>query len=298
MAMAKRKKKTLSPEERAKRNSEASAKLEAGVAKILDSEEFENYLRFVARFHDYSWGNVMMILTQDPEATLVAGYAAWQKSGRQVRKGEKGIVIRSPRFRKKSEREEDDEKRPAYFALATVFDVRQTEGDELPKDVVDAVELTGESDEGSALYALGKSYCARENIDLKMYSDLEANGIYVGSRGKDRQPRIALRRGMELDQTARTLVHEIVHHELHKDAKYLERETAEIEAEGTAFVVCSHFGLDTSSYSFGYVVSWAKDKEKFKGALRTIQKTSDALIRKLEDFEAPSLDVESVDEVA
>lgn len=285
-----RRKKSLSPEERAKRNEAAAAKLATGVERILDADEFKAYLKTVARFHAYSWANCMMIMMQKPDATLVAGYAAWQKLGRQVRKGETGIQIRAPRFRKKSERDEDDsEAGPAYFSLASVFDISQTEGDELPEPP-DAIALTGQSDQADAVLKLCEQYCEREEIKLLLERDLgKARGTY-SAKGKS----ISLAPEQAYDQLAKTFVHELVHHELAEQKS--DRPTGEIEAEGTAYVVCEHFGIDASSYSFPYVASWATDKEKFKKSLHQIQRTAASLIDKLEDFERPVAG--DVDEVA
>ena len=103
------------------------------------------YLAVMSRFHDYSVNNFLLIAMQKPEATLVAGYRAWQdKFGRHVRKGEHGIRILWPRRREGEARrgrpEEDaeqgkekaSEKRLVGFRMGTVFDVSQTEGRELP----------------------------------------------------------------------------------------------------------------------------------------------------------------------
>lgn len=302
--MAKKKrKKTLSPEEREQRREQLRGKLEAGVEKILDSEEFKRYLKTISNLHDYSWGNILLIMMQDPEATMVAGYAAWQKMGRQVMRrpddvpaGEWGIKIRVPHFKKKSERddEDDEERSPAYFAIGTVFDVRQTEGDPLVEPA-SPTDLTGESDSASAIEKLARAYCAREDVDVREVGFAElglANGSYTPSKS----PRnfIELKRGLTTDQRAKTLVHEIAHHEIAKLTKLENHDAGEIVAEGVAFVVCDHFGLDTSDYSFPYVAGYAEKKEAFKLALKSIQKIAENLVDSLEAYESNANEAKGV----
>ena len=290
-----RARKRLSPEELAERSAAVRAKLETGVRSILEADEFKRYLDFSSRFHSYSWANAMLIMVQRPDATLVAGYREWQGMGRHVRKGESGIRIRTPRFRKKSERASDDES-PAYFAIASVFDVSQTDGDELPSSP-DPVELTGEPELGDAVVALARHYCAREDILLDEHAGPnvlgDANGVYGIAKGKTDKAYVKLSRELYGQQKARTTLHELSHHETLKDGK-TDRATGELIAEGTAYVVCAHFGIDASSYSFPYIANWAEDVDKFKGALRAIQKTAQRLIDALEDVEV----VESSEEGA
>src|SRR6266853_6564456 len=75
---------------------DARERLAEAVARMADSETFAAWLRARATFHDYSFGNVCLIVSQRPDATQIAGYKAWQKLGRQVRKGEHGIRILAP----------------------------------------------------------------------------------------------------------------------------------------------------------------------------------------------------------
>ena len=119
---------------RAEKVAEASRLLEAGVREVLDAEGFRRYLRFSARFHRYSANNVLLILAQRPDATRVAGYEAWRSMGRQVRRGEKGIRILAPVTRKaEDERGKEAARALVGFRTATVFDVSQTDGEELPQ---------------------------------------------------------------------------------------------------------------------------------------------------------------------
>lgn len=268
----------LSKEEKQRRTKELTDKLDKGVEEILDSEKFKEYLTFMSSFHDYSWGNVMLIMAQREDATMVAGFQAWKQKGRQVMKGEKGIRILAPLVGKDAETEEA---KVFGFKYTTVFDISQTEGDEIPEGIP-VTKLTGNSDEAGALYELALAFCEREEIPVEEEQEIgSALGVY------DRiNKSIKLASGLSADALAKTMIHEIVHHVLHKDAKYLTRSTAEVEAEGTAFVVCNHFGIDASEYSFGYVAQWAGEKDVLKAALKTIQKTANRIISDLAPSEA------------
>jgi hypothetical protein len=81
---------------------------EEAISKLMDalergqSEGLKTYLRVMSRFHHYSWGNCLLIYSQRPGATHVAGFHAWLKMRRFVRKAEKGIVILAPMVGRKT----------------------------------------------------------------------------------------------------------------------------------------------------------------------------------------------------
>src|SRR5207248_3651575 len=87
---------------------ESLERLEQAVSEIHDSETFRRYLDAQSKFHRYSWGNVLLILGQRPDASQVAGFKTWQSIGRYVRRGEKGIRIIVP-MRRRIERESDED---------------------------------------------------------------------------------------------------------------------------------------------------------------------------------------------
>src|SRR3954464_9143746 len=144
------------PRERREPNSDPVAasllQLERSVEAIQDSDTFRAYLTAQARFHNYSWGNVLLILGQRPDASRVAGYRTWQSLGRQVRRGEKAIRIIAPAYYKKKERDEqtgeDTERQVTFFRGVSVFDVSQTDGAPLPEIPVPVLD----SEAGSELY--------------------------------------------------------------------------------------------------------------------------------------------------
>ncbi len=117
--------------------------LAKAVDEVRASETFKAYLDVQARFHRYSWHNSMLILSQRPDASQVAGYRAWQKLGRQVTKGERGIMIFAPCPFKK-ERDNGDTETGMFFRAVHVFDVSQTEGEPLPEVDVPTVDVAAD----------------------------------------------------------------------------------------------------------------------------------------------------------
>jgi len=89
------------------------------------SDAFREYLAVMARFPDYSFRNAMLIASQRPESTYVAGYRAWQKLGRNVMKGERGIVIVAPLPPRAAEQKDSDDgqREDMRFRAVSVFDV-------------------------------------------------------------------------------------------------------------------------------------------------------------------------------
>lgn len=261
--------------------------LEAGIDGILDDEGFARYLRVMARFPGYSPTNVALIMMQQPEATKVAGYRTWQSLGRQVRKGETGIKIFVP-FRRRSARtpnpeaeegsdaEETQKQRAPLgavtgFGLGTVFDVAQTEGDPLPEPP-SVQEIAGTSDLGRSIDLRLSRWLLDEGLTLIKEETGRARGYYQPTTKK-----IALSERGSGDQQTKTLVHEAAHYVADHRGQ-VERRDAETVAESSAFVVLTHFGLDTSGYSFPYVATWAEDRTVLKRNLDEIQSVSRTLI--------------------
>ena len=279
---------------------EITDKLEAGVAQMMNSDSFKNYLKVMARFHNYSLNNTILIALQDPKATLIAGYTAWQKNfGRQVMKGEKAIRILAPTpYKKKMEvavidpstgqarmnpdgtkQTELKEVMVPAFKVVDVFDVRSTEGRPLPSISVN--ELTGDVRQYEMFFEALKRSCpvpiAFEQIDSG------AKGYYHTV-----DHRIALQEGMSQVQTIKTLIHEMTHQKLHSmdpkemppEEPRLTRNAKEVEAESVAYTVAQHFGIETSDYSFAYIAGWSagKDTPELKASLDRIRKAADEMI--------------------
>ena len=264
---------------------EITEKLEQGVKDVFEGAEYKAYLDFMSKFYDYSVNNTILIFMQKPEASLVAGYKAWQtKFKRQVRKGEKGITILAPcphKFKKEVEDEDGNkvEKEIQYttFRAISVFDISQTDGEEIPSIVT---ELSGEVEDFNELL---------EKLQTLSPVPVSFEDIQSGAKGyySHAELRIAVKEGMSEQQTIKTLIHEIAHAMLHNresgEEKDADRNTKEVQAESVAYTVCHSLGLDTSDYSFGYVAGWSKGKEvkELKASMEVIRKTAKAIIEDL-----------------
>lgn len=227
----------------------------------------------------------MLIFMQRPDATHVAGYKAWkQKFNRQVLRGEHAIKILAPIPHKVTIRETnkdtgevtDREHTWMGFRAVSVFDISQTEGDELPEI---ATDLTGDVERFNQLCNAVQA-CATVPVEWDVdITDPECHGYY--SRGENR---ICIRGGMSEAQTFKTLVHETAHSILHCEGGEQgdkPREVREVQAEGVAYVVCKALGIDSADYSFGYVAGWGGDTKELLGELDVIRKTASAILDKV-----------------
>jgi hypothetical protein len=265
-----------SPEQQARssRQADVLARLEQAVGAIQDSESFRRFLDMQARFHHYSFGNVALILSQRPDATQVAGYNAWLKLHRYVRRGEHGIRIIVP-MRKKAAEPDGDEPSRIFFGSGTVFDLDQTDGEPLPE--VTVPDLV--SDEGGQLYGHLYGLAAREGLTVhegEIGLPAGAAGVY---RPKDRV--IIVRPAAALQMTT-TLAHELGHH---FSGLHGTRGDEESIAESVAYVVCRRFGLDCGEASFPYVAIWAREPSVLRRVLGVVQGVSARIIDGIEGSE-------------
>ncbi len=255
---------------------QALRRLEEGTGAILDSDSFRRYLQVMSRFHSYSWGNVMLIHAQMPTATRVAGYRRWQELHRQVRKGEKGLLILAPVTRKIGDEEDEPSRAVVGFKAAHVFDVTQSDGEDLPEPPA-AEAIKASTEPGQELYRRLLDLAGKLGLTVRIGDTGEAHGVYSPATGT-----ITLHeRIVGTDHAPKTLSHEIGHH-LAEHRGWSQKEDAESVAEGAAFVVTSHYGIDSSSYSFGYVAGWAQDRPILKRNLGAIQKVASEIISTLE----------------
>jgi hypothetical protein len=229
--------------------------LVAAIEGLVSSEEWRAMLEVSARFHSYSFNNQLLIYLQCPDATRVCGYRAWQRLGRQVRKGSRGIKILAPCRKRVSPTEDEDKNEVERIEILTgfrvvhVFDISQTDGEELPE--VAPRRLTGKVSQ-RLIDAL------EQRVDEEGFT-LRREAIARSSRNgyADFERRlVVLREDLSGAQTAKTLIHELAHLLLHRDTDLCDRAVAEVEAESVAFVVASALGLDTSDYTFPYVARW------------------------------------------
>lgn len=273
--------------------------LESGVEELFTSNRYQEFLKTMAKFHNYSFNNTMLIAMQRPDATLVTSYKNWQSMGRQVMKGEKGITIIAPTPYKKMKEKEvlDENQRPImgtdgkpktekvevtvpHFKAVTVFDIAQTSGEPIqtlaPELLTAAVQ-----DFDSFMQAIQKISPVPIRFDE---IDGNANGYYHNA---DKE--IVIKKGLSESQTLKTAIHETAHAKLH-DKEIMEslgvekdRLTKEVEAESVAYCVCSSFGLDTSDYSFPYIAGWSSSREmkEMKASMDVIRKTAGEMIDQL-----------------
>ena len=273
--------------------------LESGVEELFTSNRYQEFLKTMAKFHNYSFNNTMLIAMQRPDATLVTSYKNWQSMGRQVMKGEKGITIIAPAPYKKMKEKEvlDENQRPImgtdgkpkteqvevtvpHFKAVTVFDIAQTSGEPIqtlaPELLTAAVQ-----DFDSFMQAIQKISPVPIRFDE---IDGNANGYYHNA---DKE--IVIKKGLSESQTLKTAIHETAHAKLH-DREIMEslgvekdRLTKEVEAESVAYCVCSSFGLDTSDYSFPYIAGWSSSREmkEMKASMDVIRKTAGEMIDQL-----------------
>ena len=287
---------TRSPDKKSQKEriKEITDQLEAGIQELFESDKFKDYLTCMSKFHNYSLNNTILIAMQKPDATLVAGYKAWQTDhGRTVRKGEHGIKILAPcKFKVTVESNENDilensgndEKTKVMeylrFKITHVFDVSQTEGKELPSIGID--ELTGDVREYRSMYKALVRTCPVAIVMEEIEGG--AKGYY-----NDTDKRIAILAGMSEMQTIKTIIHEMAHQKMHGEENAdpehpVDRRTKEVEAESVAYTVCQHLGLDTSDYSFGYIAGWSstRDTKELKASLERIRSASDELITEID----------------
>lgn len=236
-----------------KKQQEALDLLEQGIKELSESGNWQDYLKVQTRFHQYSFRNVLMILSQYPEATRVAGYRAWQGMGRQVRKGEKAITILAPIIRKiEDDQTGEESRRLTGFKGSSVFDISQTEGDELPE-----LNTALNGDDAGLLNKL-LEFAASLNIPVSFKGCLGANGIC--HFGKDGQIKISVESLLSPLHQCKTLAHELGHALMHSEKDYRlhnSKSQIELEAESVAFIVLNNFGLDSGDYSFAYVLNWS-----------------------------------------
>ena len=262
---------------------QALATLEAGVDALETSDAFRRYLDVAARFHSYSFGNQLLIAAQMPSAARVAGFNTWLKLNRHVRRGERAIRIIAPVTYRKRDKETGDETDEAglAFRVVPVFDVSQTDGDDLPEM---AHRLTGDTAatllEGLAGLAVddGFSFTREEPPadGTNGYLDPVKRAIYV-------------RPTLDVNQRAKTLAHELGHARLGHgtdNSAAISRANCEVAAETVAYIVCNAFGVDTAEYSYGYIVGWTSDRKERQAIMTAASKVARDIIAAL-GAEAP-----------
>ena len=272
-------------------------KIVDGFNNIINTGEYAKFLKFSKNFTNYSFNNIVLIFSQMEEATQVAGFKTWQKMGRKLKKGAKGIQIIYPVKRKyttkiegqdsflNDENEKQEEKIIEYltYRLTYVFDISQTVGDPMPLE-----DKRLNSNNMKNFFDFLKSYSPYPIIEEELFGTTQG---YWSSKNKQ----IVLKNTLSVDNKVSVLLHELTH-ALYDDYDYKEeRNLSETFVESVAFIVADYFGLDTSMCSFNYITSWAKGDIKIVLELgNKIQKTATDFIKKLEtEFENKNIKIAS-----
>lgn len=268
-----------------------SIHLKEGVKNYLNSDQYKNFLTAMSKLHHYSPRNLQLLLAQNPDVSVVASFKKWKEDyGRTVNKGEKSLRVWAPvqvvrKDKISGEPMLDDNGKvikDTVFKLVPVFDISQTSGKEFPTPVN---VLEGKHEDYANLYRAAKQVASDNGVTISI-SDTSgtSRGYYSPMENK-----IVLQRGMSEQQTLKTLFHEMAHSDLHNlDAKATQdftRSTKELQAESVAYVVASHYGFDTSEYSFGYLANWTEDAatlSDLEAQLAIIQKEANSLIQRLD----------------
>jgi hypothetical protein len=239
---------------------ELSQALEAG-----HSEKLGEYLGAMARFHRYSWHNIMLIAAQRPEASHVAGFNTWKQLGRFVKKGAKGIMILAPIVHKKSNEdvsEAEQTQTAVTFRAVYVFDQVDTDGKPL-------AELSSAEGDPSGYTERLKQFVTERGVQLE-YSD----SIYP-AQGQCTAEKITLLPGQSAAEEFNSLAHEVAHSLLHFTERRGEttKRVRETEAEAVAFVICEAIGLKANN-SVDYIHLYSGNNETLAVSLECIQRTS------------------------
>jgi len=273
--------------------------LKEGMKNYLDSEQFKSFLDTMSKFHNYSLNNIHFLKMQNPNVSQVASFNKWKTDfERTVKKGSKALKIWVPyqvktkisanqnelSFSPSENEMEEKEVTVTRFKLGNVFDVSQTEGKELPKAIN---ELTGSVKDYEDLYRAAKAVSMDNQVSIS-FEEIKregANGYYSPDEN-----RIVISKGLKgQEHILKTIFHEMAHSDLHRgtNAQYGDDQyrKQELQAESVAYVVANHFGFDTSSYSFGYLAIWTKDKNGFEDMveqLQIVQKEAKSLIDRMD----------------
>jgi hypothetical protein len=278
---------TQNPKQQQQKQQTAKEAIAANVQALIEqlegghSEALTAYLTAMGRFHNYSFGNILEIARQKPDATRVAGLYAWNQFGRKVKKGERGIRILAPvigiKRKKDAEAEKDIRAQNKAvlvgFRSAYVFDISQTEGKELPEL---SERVTGD---------VGESRERLVNFILAQGIQLEFKESIAPALGMSYGGKIAIFPGQSPAEEFLTLVHEVSHELLHKAERRIRttKTVRETEAEAIAFVIGKTIGLNTGRASADYIQLYAGNAALLTESLEVIQKTSAVILSALEN---------------
>lgn len=250
--------------------------------KTGKSDDLLRYLATMARFHNYSFRNLMMICSQNPDATMVAGFRAWKKLGRNVKKGEKGIAIFAPMpFKQKQDATKNstadsstEETVMMGFRAVHVFDIAQTDGEPLP--------------EPPKVDGRVRANLARiERVVAQADIELEYEPITDGAKGYSKGGKIAIEETLSDVEKFAVIAHELAHERLHHGERrgQTTKTVRETEAEAVAFIVCNAFGLDSATHSSDYIQLYNGNSDTLKESLKYIQTTAQWIVESIQAVE-------------
>ncbi|WP_373760133.1 PBECR4 domain-containing protein [Streptococcus ferus] len=292
---------TLSEMIKAKNTAALNQHLQEGIQNYFDSDTYKQYLEGMAHFNHYSPRNIQLIVSQFPEASMVASFNEWKKRNGSVNKGEKAIYIQAP----VSVIRKDDQGNPVinsdtgeketitYFKPVPVFDISQVspqEGKELDiPNVMGAIPEQLDKDYYQNVYRSLRDISQNENnIPIRFRELGQENGFYSPETNE-----IVIKKGMSYERTLSTLIHEMAHSELHNKQSLAERfdgkltiSSEELQAESVAYVVSNHLGFDTSQESFPYLASWSQEKDglaNLTAQLEIVQEEASSLMKRIDE---------------
>lgn len=249
--------------------------------KAKFSDTLKNYFDFLSKFHKYSWNNQILIYSQKPYASFVCGFRKWSKEfKRNIKAGESAIWIFAPRFYKEKEEVmyknketgeyelKEEEIEHIYFVPVPVFDVSQTQGEELP-----TIDYHTKTNNHKKVLEQLETLCKSENITL------EYKPLRQGLNGYSANKNIVINKNLSIDDQATTLMHELAHETLHWDTdrgKYTTKQK-ETEAEATAYIICRFLNIE--SKAFNYLALYNSDSELILNSLERISKAVNKILK-------------------
>ncbi|SQF67157.1 PBECR4 domain-containing protein [Streptococcus dysgalactiae] len=291
---------TLSEMIKAKNTAALNQHLQDGIKQYFDSDTYKQYLEGMAHFNNYSPRNIQLIMSQFPEASMVASFQEWRKRNGSVKKGEKAIYIQAPvSVMKKDENgkpilnpETGEKETVTYFKPVPVFDIKQVspqEGKELnlPKAMGTIPEQLDKDYYQNVYRSLRDISQNNNKVPIRFRELGQEDGFYSPQTNE-----IVIKKGMSYERTLSTLIHEMAHSELHNKQSLTERfdgkltrSTKELQAESIAYVVSNHLGFDTSQESFPYLASWSREKDglaNLTAQLEIVQEEAKSLMERID----------------
>lgn len=291
---------TISEMIKAQNTAALNQHLQDGIKQYFDSDAYKQYLDGMAHFNNYSPRNIQLIMSQFPEASMVASFQEWRKRNGSVKKGEKAIYIQAPvSVMKKDENgkpilnpETGEKETVTYFKPVPVFDIKQVspqEGKELnlPKAMGTIPEQLDKDYYQNVYRSLRDISQNNNKVPIRFRELGQEDGFYSPQTNE-----IVIKKGMSYERTLSTLIHEMAHSELHNKQSLTERfdgqltrSTKELQAESIAYVVSSHLGFDTSQESFPYLAFWSKEKDglaNLTAQLEIVQAEAKSLMERID----------------